>query len=302
MAYKESKRREARLLRHADWSLRRIAGELDVALSTVSVWVRDIPRHPVPSLTPDPPDPWEEQPPVAPPDLEAGSRYCSRCERNLSVTAFNRHGGGRQWWCRECFRAYFRERGELHRQQVARTKPARIRRLRRYVCEYLRRHPCSQCSESDISVLDFHHLGDKTAEIARMVSSGLGVERVAEEISRCKVLCANCHRRVTAASIGWWRLDPSVLDGRNLDPTRRRNLRYVWTLLEKGSCCDCGETDPVVLEFDHIGEKRKSVCDLARYGCSILTLQAEIAKCEIRCVSCHRRRHRGGQPSLRIAS
>jgi hypothetical protein len=93
-----------------------------------------------------------------------------------------------------------------------------------------------------------------------------------------------------------------VLDKRDLDPGRKRNLRYLWSILESAECIDCGERDPVVLEFDHVGDKRKTVCDLARDGCSIQTLQAEIAKCEMRCVNRHRRRHHGGQLQLRIAA
>jgi hypothetical protein len=172
-AYKESKRREARLLRRANWSLRRIAAELDVALSTVSIWVRDIPRIPEPDF--DKKEPCSPRPrrldDDAPP--ETGSKACGRCKEELPLAAFNRYRNGRQAWCRECFRLYFKERGKLHLLQVARTKPARMRRVRRYVGEYLSSHPCSGCGESDISVLDFHHLGDKTAEITRMVNSGL---------------------------------------------------------------------------------------------------------------------------------
>jgi len=60
-------------------------------------------------------------------------------------------------------------------------------------------------------------------------------------------------------------------------------------------CVGCGETDPVVLEFDHVrGEKKWNVAMC--YGRSMESLVEEIAKCEIRCANCHRRRtaeHRG---------
>lgn len=54
---------------------------------------------------------------------------------------------------------------------------------------------------------------------------------------------------------------------------------------------DCGEQDPVVLEFDHINpaEKTQSVASLiSRYQVS--RLMEEIEKCEVRCANCHRRR------------
>jgi len=62
--------------------------------------------------------------------------------------------------------------------------------------------------------------------------------------------------------------------------------------LEGKQCVDCGERDPVVLEFDHVtGVKRATIAELI--GCwhprwdDVL---AEIEQCEIRCVNCHRRK------------
>ncbi|MDX1641849.1 MAG: hypothetical protein R3220_09140 [Balneolaceae bacterium] len=69
-----------------------------------------------------------------------------------------------------------------------------------------------------------------------------------------------------------------------------RNARYIWEFLENHPCIDCGEDDPIVLEFDHRGDKEKSVCDLVRLGYSIDVIQQEIDKCDIRCANCHRRK------------
>ena len=68
-------------------------------------------------------------------------------------------------------------------------------------------------------------------------------------------------------------------------------------------CADCGERDPMVLEFDHLDEHEK-VFDVGhalpfRAWSSIL---AEIAKCDVVCANCHRRRtaRRGGHLRLRL--
>lgn len=53
---------------------------------------------------------------------------------------------------------------------------------------------------------------------------------------------------------------------------------------------DCGETDPVVLEFDHIRDKRGDVTQMISGGLLWDTVEAEIAKCEVRCVNCHVRK------------
>lgn len=69
-----------------------------------------------------------------------------------------------------------------------------------------------------------------------------------------------------------------------------RNSRRAYEFLLEHPCVDCGESDPVVLEFDHVsGEKRYNVGDLIRSGRSWEYVRAEIEKCEVRCANCHRR-------------
>jgi hypothetical protein len=71
-----------------------------------------------------------------------------------------------------------------------------------------------------------------------------------------------------------------------------RDRAYVNDYLRSHPCVDCGESDPIVLEFDHIDRETKdaAVTNLVRWGCSLSRLQREIEKCAVRCVHCHRRR------------
>jgi hypothetical protein len=70
---------------------------------------------------------------------------------------------------------------------------------------------------------------------------------------------------------------------------REAARQYVWDYLSSHPCIDCGETNPVVLEFDHVrGRKKKAVADLVREGYSIAAIQNEISKCDVRCANCHR--------------
>ena len=68
--------------------------------------------------------------------------------------------------------------------------------------------------------------------------------------------------------------------------------KWIWDYLADHSCVDCGETDPVVLEFDHRHPKTK-LFTLSNAGKSVGSLpkvKAEVAKCDVRCANCHRRR------------
>lgn len=54
-------------------------------------------------------------------------------------------------------------------------------------------------------------------------------------------------------------------------------------------CVDCGEGDPVVLDFDHLRDKVLAVSTMLRLGYALARIRAEVAKCEVRCANCHRR-------------
>lgn len=77
----------------------------------------------------------------------------------------------------------------------------RIReRNRAFLIEYLKEHPCSSCGEQDLLVLDLDHVDPATKKynVSRMVSSQHhSIKKIQEEIDKCQVLCANCHRRKT---------------------------------------------------------------------------------------------------------
>jgi hypothetical protein len=73
---------------------------------------------------------------------------------------------------------------------------------------------------------------------------------------------------------------------------RARNRAYVVAHLRLNPCVDCGEADPILLEFDHIDRATKefTVADLIRRASSLARIQREIDFCVVRCAHCHRRR------------
>lgn len=86
-------------------------------------------------------------------------------------------------------------------------KPSARERRRAIVNAYLEQNPCKRCGESDIRVLDFNHLDPsmKFMGVSRMIYSGKSIEAILEEIEKCEVLCANCHRIVHAEERGDYR-------------------------------------------------------------------------------------------------
>ncbi len=54
---------------------------------------------------------------------------------------------------------------------------------------------CKKCGENRIYVLDFHHKNpnEKEGELSDF-SKGYNLEKFFNELSKCDLLCANCHR------------------------------------------------------------------------------------------------------------
>lgn len=85
-----------------------------------------------------------------------------------------------------------------------------------------------------------------------------------------------------------------MVDGKLVYPkelARIRNKKYVLEYLSTHPCVDCQEPDPIVLEFDHVrGEKDMAVSVGIFAGWSLARLANEIAKCDVRCANCHRKK------------
>lgn len=68
---------------------------------------------------------------------------------------------------------------------------------------------------------------------------------------------------------------------------RREISEKIYTYLLKHPCVDCGETNPLALEFDHVrGKKKFSIAEYNHRGWD--TIFKEIQKCDVRCSNCHK--------------
>lgn len=99
-----------------------------------------------------------------------------------------------------------------HRQRVIETakkysKAARDR-TRALINDHLKANPCVDCGETNTIVLEFDHIGDdKDFNLSDAARNGYGIKRIKEEIAKCEVRCANCHRKKTYERSGWTHKD-----------------------------------------------------------------------------------------------
>jgi hypothetical protein len=106
-----------------------------------------------------------------------------------------------------------------------------------------------------------------------------------------RLKCSSCNREYQAL---WYKENKAVQRERvaaNNKEVRKRNAQFIWDYKLTHPCIDCGEADPVVLDFDHREQDQKSFSiTRAVNSMSLASIKSEIAKCDIRCANCHRRR------------
>lgn len=62
---------------------------------------------------------------------------------------------------------------------------------------------CPICNENENVCLDFHHLdrSEKDLGITDMTHQGWSLKRIINEINKCCIVCANCHRKIEGGII-----------------------------------------------------------------------------------------------------
>jgi hypothetical protein len=123
-----------------------------------------------------------------------------KCGQNYS-------GLDKSHMCRCCKKEYNKRWYEKNKtKHIAQSGINRKReRNRRHILmlKYYETHPCVDCGETHPATLDFDHQGDKRTEVSKLLNSH-GWQAVLDEINKCEIRCANCHRKRTAKQFNWY--------------------------------------------------------------------------------------------------
>jgi hypothetical protein len=97
------------------------------------------------------------------------------------------------------YQEYRRKYNRENRNRKAQRDRQRRYEVKRYVDRLKAKTPCADCRRKFPPIcMDFDHLRAKTRSIANLVSGAYRLALIKEEITRCELVCANCHRIRTA--------------------------------------------------------------------------------------------------------
>lgn len=134
------------------------------------------------------------------------TKICTRCGVEKPLTEFNfknKEQGKYQSQCKECQREnarknYYQKYKYTSVERYKRNRKIHRQRVKQYLDE-IRAKGCIICGENCPCCIDFHHLREKTFNLAEAKEkSRISTE---EELQKCVLLCANCHRKLHAGLI-----------------------------------------------------------------------------------------------------
>ena len=135
------------------------------------------------------------------------TKTCSKCREDKELTEFSNGSGT---YCKPCFRTWRQLNRAKHKsdpnwknRDKPQSKQSRLIR-RQWLINYLEDKACKTCGESDPVVLEFNHINpkDKFKGVGELVHQGT-LDQLMTEVDKCEILCANCHKRVTAKQLNW---------------------------------------------------------------------------------------------------
>jgi len=129
---------------------------------------------------------------------------CKKCNKEKTGDCFNNsktRKTGKRSYCKDCERndarkfyaqnpENYKKRAKDFNKLTAKFYQEELNRLKSLV-------GCAYCEEQEPIVLDFHHF-DRSEGNHTRVRVNMGHQGLQNELKKCIVLCANCHRKIHA--------------------------------------------------------------------------------------------------------
>lgn len=129
-------------------------------------------------------------------------KNCTKCGENKEDSAFSFRKDSQKLngLCRECVAENKKRDYRKNKQAYLDRSHRSLRKCRKKLREFLigvKQVPCTDCGKCyPYYVMDFDHVDEKQASISQLVSNG-AMKKLVEELKKCEIVCANCHRERT---------------------------------------------------------------------------------------------------------
>jgi len=194
---------------------------------------------------------------------------------------------------KEYLREHYKRNKKEYQLKAKKLREDRQTKLRQLKCEAA----CCICGEDDPRCLDFHHRDpkEKNFGITTAVRDRVAWDTILEEIQKCDLICANCHRKGHANSVPSGRLKKGNRSPQYEQNKRRieRARQFIKQVRGNSKCKNCGESRPECLDFHHRHGKDFTISKLVVRKATIPKLKEAIARCDVLCANCHRIEHGG---------
>tara|TARA_R110000851_G_scaffold78423_1_gene173043 strand:- start:21398 stop:21841 length:444 start_codon:yes stop_codon:yes gene_type:complete len=142
--------------------------------------------------------------------MNINTKICNVCKKEKKIKDFSRNKK-----CKICHNKwqneyYHKKNKTKHIKRVKENNRENKFMRQHKMMEYLTKHFCVDCGESDPVVLEFDHIEPETKKkggVSRLMTtqSWISWSVIQEEIDKCEIRCANCHRRKTAKQFNHYR-------------------------------------------------------------------------------------------------
>lgn len=138
-------------------------------------------------------------------------RLCYRCMEIKDIADFPKRATKVMGICKICYEKYYgsiEDREKKRKEANGILHARRVEKCREYVRQHLQNNPCMDCGNHDWEVLEFDHIDPKckNENISQIMRRG-SLSVLEQEMEKCEVVCANCHKKRTNRQFGFWRLN-----------------------------------------------------------------------------------------------
>lgn len=137
-------------------------------------------------------------------------KLCTACGKHKLLDEFNKSATRLERlrsYCKKCERdqanAYYRKNPQPYRDKAKKFNKKRRQERMKEMNDIKRSKGCLFCPENDPCALDFHHIKSRSKHggIPMSKAAGFSDKRFKEELAKCEVICAGCHRKLHAGRL-----------------------------------------------------------------------------------------------------